>query len=149
MSVDDRFQEWFDLTLHGLIIDRKQSIEERLAAYDSVEQEATRALLTATQSERLLSVRRELASLRLVAAKQRDAPPEIARRLFDACEALGYASIDAQLNTAAIFARMCLRSGAVESETGELDRALRSAGPGIHPRLEQLAEQLAAAKRRE
>jgi hypothetical protein len=148
VSVADPFQEWLDLALYALIVERQRPINELLAAYDDVEREATRLLQASPPPDRLLSVRRELACLRLVAAKQRGARPELARQLFDACEQLGYASTDAQLNVTAVFARFCLESGELEFEKGELERVLRSSVPGQNARGEQLARELADARRR-
>jgi hypothetical protein len=144
--VNDDFQAWFDRELHALIIDGNRSIGELLSAYDALETEATQALLASDQTDRLLEVRRELASLRLVASKQRGLDPVFAQRLFERCEQLGYASAGLRLNAIAIFARICLAGERPELDEGKLDEALHGVSPGRNPSLEALAAQLRAAR---
>lgn len=132
-------REWIDRELHALIVDRDRLVAEILAAYDRLEEEALRRV----DGHSEIGLKREFASLRLVAAKQRGANVETARELFDRCEELGYESPEARLNAAAVFARVCLSCSRLDLERGELDAALREVPVGRYPGIEQLAKELA------
>jgi hypothetical protein len=145
MSADD-FQDWLDGSLHALITDRGLPAAELLSAYESLEEEAIQRLSSSADEQRTLEVKRELALLRLVAAKQRGVDAVNARLLLARCEQVGYSSPDARLNAAAIFARICLGNVRPDLEHGELEAALQDLPGGKYPSIEQLAKDLRVAK---
>jgi hypothetical protein len=146
--MSDDFQSWLDVALHALIVDRRRSLPELLTAYDAVEAQAVRAL-SKEPNERLVEVQRELASLRLTAAKQRGGSALEAMRLFARCEQLGYASGEARVMATSIFAQMCLADGHPELAGAKLDDVLLSVPSGTYPRVEDVARKLHAAKKRQ
>jgi hypothetical protein len=141
--MSDDFQSWLDEALHALIIDRRRSLPELLAAYEALEAQAVKAL-GKEPNERLVGVQRELASLQLTAAKQRRGSALDATRLFARCEQLGYSSAEARVMAASIFAQMCLADGHPELARAKLDGVLLSVPLGTYPRIEDLARELHA-----
>lgn len=146
--MSDDFQSWLDEALHALIIDRRRSLPELLTAYDTLEAQAVSAL-SKEPDERLVQVQRELASLRLTAAKQRGGSVSDAARLFARCEQLGYSSAEAQVMATSIFAQMCLANGHPELARAKLDDVLLSVPSGKYPRVDDLARELHAVKPRQ
>ncbi|MEY2929963.1 MAG: hypothetical protein RL033_712, partial [Pseudomonadota bacterium] len=112
---------WLDEALHALIVDQKRSLRELWSAYDALEEQAVGSLGDAPSSQSVVGVRREFASLRLTAAKQRGVSALDARGLFERREQLGYSSAGERVSVAAIFARICLADGHPELERGELN----------------------------
>lgn len=146
--MSDSFQSWLDEALHALIVDRRRSLPELLTAYDALEAQAVRAL-SKEPNERLVEVQRELASLRLTAAKQRGGSVLEAMHLFGRCEQLGYSSAEARVMATSIFAQMCLADGHPELARTKLDDVLLSVPRGTYSRIEDLACELHAAKQRD
>src|SRR6185436_2076289 len=123
--MSDNFEAWLDEALHALIVDRRRSLPELLTAYEALEAQAVGAL-SKEPNELLVKVQRELASLRLTAAKQRGGSALDAVRLFARCEQLGYSSGEARVMATSIFAQMCLSDGQPELARAKLDGVLLS-----------------------
>jgi hypothetical protein len=141
------FQDWLDTRLNALITDNTLSVAELLSAYEFLEEEALHTLSSSGDEQRAIEVKRELALLRIVGAKQRGVDVVTARLLLARCDQVGYSSPDARLNAAAIFARVCLSNMQPDFEHGELEAALDDLPAGKVPSIEQLAENLRVAKR--
>jgi len=146
VQMTGELQPWLDEALHAMIVDRQRSLRELLSAYDVLEEQALGFLTGDSNRERALDLRRELASLRLTAAKQRGSSAPDALALFERREQLGYSLVDQRVIVTAIFARICLTDGHPELEHGELDDALLSVPVGKYPSIEELARTLHAAK---
>jgi hypothetical protein len=145
VSADD-FQTWIDEQLHTLIVDKHRSVPDLLKAYDELEGGALRLLGAKGDDQGTIDWQREFASLRLVSAHQRGVDAVTGRMLFERSQALGYRSSDLRLNSAAVFARICLANGQPDFEHGELDAALLEVPAGKYPSIAQLADELKRAK---